>query len=290
MIAQSIAILPIIKVNGQGRFAQTDMLAAEEPLEIRIEYGEAGQRQMQNVSVTMRTPGNDAELATGFLFTEGIIKNSSDVAEASHCFIACAENKENVIQVSLKAGVIPNLRNSERNFYTTSSCGVCGKGSINAIRTVSDYVAQDGNINSINAQTLISLPQILETSQEIFADTGGLHASALFTTDGELQIVREDVGRHNALDKLIGAGLNNNRLPLNQSVLLLSGRASFELVQKAVMAGINIIAAVGAPSTLAVQLAEEFNITLVGFLRNQRFNIYTAPHRITNIINNTAEL
>jgi FdhD protein len=290
MIAQSIAILPIIKVNGQGRFAQTDMLAAEEPLEIRIEYGEAGQRQMQNVSVTMRTPGNDAELATGFLFTEGIIKNSSDVAEASHCFIACAENKENVIQVSLKAGVIPNLRNSERNFYTTSSCGVCGKGSINAIRTVSDYVAQDGNINSINAQALISLPQILETSQEIFADTGGLHASALFTTDGELQIVREDVGRHNALDKLIGAGLTNNWLPLNQSVLLLSGRASFELVQKAVMAGINIIAAVGAPSTLAVQLAEEFNITLVGFLRNQRFNIYTAPHRITNIINNTAEL
>jgi len=290
MIAQSIAILPIIKVNSNGRFAQTDMLAAEEPLEIRIEYGEVGQRQMQNVSVTMRTPGNDAELATGFLFTEGIIKNSSDVADASHCFIACAENKENVIQVSLRTGVIPNLRNSERNFYTTSSCGVCGKGSINAIRTVSDYVVQDDNINSINAQTLISLPQILETSQEIFADTGGLHASALFTTDGELQIVREDVGRHNALDKLIGTALNNNWLPLNQSVLLLSGRASFELVQKAVMAGINIIAAVGAPSTLAVQLAEEFNVTLVGFLRNQRFNIYTAPHRITNIINNTTEI
>jgi FdhD protein len=291
MIAESIAILPIIKVNGQGRFAQTDMLAAEEPLEIRIEYGEAGQRRMQNVSVTMRTPGNDAELATGFLFTEGIIKNSSDVADASHCFIACAENKENVIQVSLKVGVVPNLRNSERNFYTTSSCGVCGKGSINAIRTVSEHVVQDDNINAISAQILISLPQILETSQEVFADTGGLHASALFTADGELQIVREDVGRHNALDKLIGAALNNNNwLPLNKSVLLLSGRASFELVQKAVMAGINIVAAVGAPSTLAVQLAEEFNVTLVGFLRNQRFNIYTAPHRITNIINNAPEL
>jgi len=284
MIAESIAILPIIKVNSQGRFEQTDMLAAEEPLEIRLEYGESLNRQIQNVSVTMRTPGNDAELATGFLFTEGIIKNSSDIAEASHCFIACAENKENVIQVSLKPGVVPNLRNSERNFYTTSSCGVCGKGSINAIRTVNEHSAAVDNINSIDAQTLISLPQILENSQEVFADTGGLHASALFTTEGELLIVREDVGRHNALDKLIGAALNNNQLPLNQQVLLLSGRASFELVQKAVMAGINIIAAVGAPSTLAVQLAEEFNVTLVGFLRNQRFNIYTAAHRITNTI------
>ncbi|OKS85939.1 formate dehydrogenase accessory sulfurtransferase FdhD [Mucilaginibacter polytrichastri] len=284
MIAESIAILPIIKVNSEGRFAQTDMLAAEEPLEIRLEYGETGQRQVQNVSVTMRTPGNDIELATGFLFTEGIIKNSSDVAEASHCFIACAENKENVIQVSLKAGITPNLRNSERNFYTTSSCGVCGKGSINAIRTVSGHNLQNENINSIHAQTLIDLPDILQASQEVFADTGGLHASALFTPNGELIIVREDVGRHNALDKLIGAALNNYLLPLNQHVLLLSGRASFELVQKAVMAGINIIAAVGAPSTLAVQLAEEFNVTLVGFLRNQRFNIYTAPQRITNII------
>jgi FdhD protein len=284
MIAESIAILPIIKVNNRGRFEQTDMLAAEEPLEIRLEYGEAASRQIQNVSVTMRTPGNDAELATGFLFTEGIIKNSGDVAEASHCFIACAENKENVIQLSLKPGVVPNLRNSERNFYTTSSCGVCGKGSINAIRTVNEHGTAVDNINSIDAQTLISIPQILENSQEVFADTGGLHASALFSTDGELLIVREDVGRHNALDKLIGAALNNNQLPLNQQVLLLSGRASFELVQKAVMAGINIIAAVGAPSTLAVQLAEEFNVTLVGFLRNQRFNIYTAAHRITNTI------
>ncbi|WCT10556.1 formate dehydrogenase accessory sulfurtransferase FdhD [Mucilaginibacter jinjuensis] len=290
MIAESIAILPIIKVNSQGSFAQTDMLAAEEPLEIRLEYGETENRQTQNVSVTMRTPGNDAELATGFLFTEGIIKNSTDVAEASHCFIACAENKENVIQVSLKPGIVPNLRNSERNFYTTSSCGVCGKGSINAIRTVSEHSSFIENNNSIDAQTLISLPQILENSQEVFADTGGLHASALFTTDGQLLIVREDVGRHNALDKLIGAALTNNQLPLNNRVLLLSGRASFELVQKAVMAGINIIAAVGAPSTLAVQLAEEFNVTLVGFLRNQRFNIYTAAHRITNTIQNTPEL
>lgn len=284
MIAESIAILPIIKVNSEGRFAQSDMLAAEEPLEIRLEYSEAGHRQIQNVSVTMRTPGNDAELAIGFLFTEGIIKSSSDVANASHCFIACAENKENVIQVNLKPGIVPNLRNSERNFYTTSSCGVCGKGSINAIRTVSEHSIAVDNINSVNAETLIRLPRILEKSQEVFADTGGLHASALFTTDGEMLIVREDVGRHNALDKLIGAALNNNQLPLNHQVLLLSGRASFELVQKAVMAGINIIAAVGAPSTLAVQLAEEFNVTLVGFLRNQRFNIYTAAHRITSTI------
>lgn len=283
MIAESIAILPIIKVNNQGRFKQTDMLAAEEPLEIRLDYGDAESRKVQNVSVTMRTPGNDAELAIGFLFTEGIIKSSNDVAEASHCFIACVENKDNVIQVNLKPGITPNLHNSERNFYTTSSCGVCGKGSINAIRTVSERSAVVDN-NSIDAQTLIKLPQILEGSQDVFADTGGLHASALFTTGGELLMVREDVGRHNALDKLIGAALNNKQLPLNKQVLLLSGRASFELVQKAVMADINIIAAVGAPSTLAVQLAQEFNITLVGFLRNQRFNIYTAAHRITDII------
>lgn len=283
MLVESAVTLNVIKVNPQGSFAVTDMLAAEEPLEIRLEHGPAANRTIQNVSVTMRTPGNDAELATGFLFTEGIIKNSYDIAEAAYCFIACAENKENVIRVSLREGVTPNLRNADRNFYTTSSCGVCGKGSINAIRTVNEYATGITDDNTIAAETLLKLPVILQTRQEVFADTGGLHASALFTPDGELLLVREDVGRHNALDKLIGAALKNNRLPLNDKVLLLSGRASFELVQKAVMAGINIIAAVGAPSTLAVQLAAEFNITLVGFLRNQRFNIYTGAHRIKMI-------
>jgi FdhD protein len=258
----------------------SDAIAIEEPLEIRLEYGPAGERIVQNISVTMRTPGNDAELATGFLFTEGIIKNIQDIQVAAHCFIACAENRENVIQVSLAENVTPYLQNTERNFYTTSSCGVCGKGSINAIRTVSNYIDKQFDINFISTDILIELPDKLRQHQKVFADTGGLHASALFTPEGKLLLVREDVGRHNALDKLIGAAIKQQSLPLNKTVLLLSGRASFELIQKAAMAGINIIAAVGAPSSLAVQLAQEFNITLAGFLRGQRFNIYTAPQRI----------
>jgi FdhD protein len=279
MPENSTVKLPVTKVYATLSSNMADSLAIEEPLEIRLEYGEANQRRVQNISVTMRTPGNDAELAIGFLFTEGIITQLSDVAETDYSFIACAENKENVIQVSLKEGVIPQLKNTERNFYTTSSCGVCGKSSINAIRTISpfSYSADD---NLFSSELLHGLPEILAEHQEIFVTTGGLHACALFDLSGKLLMVREDVGRHNALDKLIGAALNENLLPLKQSVLLLSGRDSFELVQKAAMAGITIIAAVGAPSSLAVQLAEEFNITLVGFLRNHRFNIYTAAHRI----------
>lgn len=279
MANSSIINLPITKVNGDISAGVSDALAIEEPLEIRLEFGPAEKRAVQNISVTMRTPGNDAELALGFLFTEGIIQNHSDITEIAHTFIACAENKENMIQVSLNENTIPNLRNTERNFYTTSSCGVCGKGSIDAIRTVNAYVKQD-DFNIIDSNIFHQLPQKLNRHQQVFADTGGLHASALFTPQGELLLVREDVGRHNALDKLIGASLNNNLIPLTNYILLLSGRASFELIQKAAMAGITIVAAVGAPSSLAVQLAEEFNITLVGFLRNNRFNIYTAPHRI----------
>lgn len=258
----------------------TDALAIEEPLEIRLEYTLNGDIRVQNVSVTMRTPGNDAELAAGFLFTEGIIKSIDEIANIDHCFIACAENKENVIQVKLNEGVTPNLQNTERNFYTTSSCGVCGKGSIAAIRTVGTFVCQKENGTSTSSEVLYQLPETLKKHQQVFAETGGLHASALFNLDGELLLIREDVGRHNALDKLIGAALKKDLLPLADHILLLSGRASFELVQKAVMAGIKIIVAVGAPSSLAVELAAEFEITLAGFLRNQRFNIYTAGHRI----------
>lgn len=279
MPSNSTTRVTITKVNADESSDAFDALAIEEPLEIRMEFGPREERVVQNIAVTMRTPSNDAELATGFLFTEGILKSLDDVAIVNHCLIACAENKENVIQVSLKEGIAPELKNTERNFYTTSSCGVCGKGSINAIRTVSTFTGSDDS-NVIDVELLHTLPGILHEHQAVFADTGGLHASALFNISGELLLVREDVGRHNALDKLIGAVINKNWLPLNKSILLLSGRASFELVQKAAMAGINIIAAVGAPSSLAVQLAEEFNITLVGFLRNERFNIYTAAHRI----------
>ncbi|MGZ3814386.1 MAG: formate dehydrogenase accessory sulfurtransferase FdhD [Mucilaginibacter sp.] len=280
MPADAIIRLPIVKVVHDENIKTTDALAIEEPLEIRLEYGSTAERKVQNISVTMRTPGQDKELAMGFLFTEGIVKHCSDIRSIEHCFIACAENKENVIQVSLNEGSTPNLNNTERNFYTTSSCGVCGKASISAIRTVSAFSGEGRAENHIHADVLYHLPSILQQRQDVFADTGGLHASALYNALGELILVREDVGRHNALDKLIGAALNKDILPLDQHILLLSGRASFELVQKATMAGINIIAAVGAPSSLAVQLAEEFNITLVGFLRGQRFNIYTQPQRI----------
>jgi FdhD protein len=280
MSAKSTQHLSIIKATAGKGTLTTDALAIEEPLEIRLEYGAEGQRVVHNVSVTMRTPGHDAELAQGFLFTEGIIKNAADVASTHHQFIACAEDKENTIQVSLNPGIVPHLQNTDRNFYTTSSCGVCGKGSINAIRTVSSFVGKATDQDVVMPGILHQLPAILGHHQHVFADTGGLHASALFSTQGELLLLREDVGRHNALDKLIGAALAYDWLPLNQTVLLLSGRASFELVQKAAMAGINIVAAVGAPSSLAVQLAHEFNITLIGFLRDERFNIYTAAHRV----------
>ncbi|QNK63683.1 formate dehydrogenase accessory sulfurtransferase FdhD [Pedobacter sp. PAMC26386] len=280
MQMDSIQRFSIIKVTGHHALPVTDELAVEEPLEIRVGYVVDQQLVMKNISVTMRTPGHDAELATGFLFTEGIIQSKDALADVSHCFIACAENKENVIQVNLKEGFTPILQDTERNFYTTSSCGVCGKGSIAAIRTVSTFQQSTEDNLFLSQEILNQLPITLQKEQEVFAVTGGLHASALFTLSGDLLLLREDVGRHNALDKLIGAAINKDWLPLTQTVLLLSGRVSFELVQKAAMAGIRIIAAVGAPSSLAIQLAEEFGITLVGFLRNQRFNIYAGAHRI----------
>jgi FdhD protein len=280
MQVNAILKIPITTITNGEKEDKTDAVAIEEPLEIRLAYGVGYSRTVRNISVTMRTPGSDEELAIGFLFTEGIINHATDIHTAAHRFSACAENLENVIQVSLAEHVIPKLQNTERNFYTTSSCGVCGKASINAIRTVSAFTNSGADTNTVNSGILTSLPDKLLRHQKVFADTGGLHASALFSATGEMLMVREDVGRHNALDKLIGAAINENLLPLSNHVLLLSGRASFELVQKAAMAGINVIAAVGAPSSLAIQLAEEFNITLAGFLRGQRFNIYTAPQRI----------
>jgi FdhD protein len=272
--------VPVTKVIHNQSVITMDKLAIEEPLEIRLAFGTGLDRTIKNISVTMRTPGSDAELATGFLFTEGIIKHKSDLASAAHCFIACAENKENVIQVELRETAIPELKNTERNFYTTSSCGVCGKGSINAIKSVSAFDPGQNNDLFITRDVLLELPDRLRLYQDVFDVTGGLHACALFNTGGELLLLREDVGRHNALDKLIGAALERGWLPLKNAVLLLSGRASFELIQKAAMAGISIIGAIGAPSSLAVQLAGEFGITLVGFLRQQRFNIYTVDERI----------
>ncbi|GAB2688971.1 formate dehydrogenase accessory sulfurtransferase FdhD [Mucilaginibacter koreensis] len=280
MLVQAASAFPITKVTADLTTVEVDdMLATEEPLEIRLTYNNGTHQQNKTIAVTMRTPGNDAELATGFLFTEGIITGADAIERVEQALFACAENRENTIEVVLKPGFEPNLHQADRNFYTTSSCGVCGKSSINAIRTVSSY-KNDLDGLQMWASILHQLPATLRAHQEIFSDTGGLHASAIFDQQGRLLFVREDVGRHNALDKLIGAALASTLLPLNQHILLLSGRASFELIQKAAMAGIRMVAAVGAPSTLAVQLAKEFNITLIGFLRHQRFNIYTAPQRV----------
>ena len=251
-----------------------DVLAIEEPLEISLSYhGDEG-TVIRTISITMRTPGNDEELAAGFLFTEGIIQSNAQIDKVAH--VAFDPNR---IQLTLTAGVSPKLHQAERNFYTTSSCGVCGKTSIDAIKTVSAFATAKDQL-AIPDKVFYRLPQALRAQQDVFNSTGGLHASALFDPEGNFQLLREDVGRHNALDKLIGAALMNSQLPLTSHILLLSGRASFELIQKAAMAGIKMVVAVGAPSSLAVQLATDCGITLAGFLRDNRFNIYTHPQRI----------
>jgi FdhD protein len=251
-----------------------DQLAIEEPLEIQLQYGAAENRVHKSISVTMRTPGHDRELATGFLFTEGIIRNNQEVL-----LIKQETFDKNRILIGLQENVHLNIHKTERNFYTTSSCGVCGKSSIDAIKTVSAYNNVPDEI-CLKAEMFYKMHDIVRAKQAIFNSTGGLHASALFDLGVNFILLREDVGRHNALDKLIGAALLNEQLPMNKSILLLSGRASFELIQKASMAGIKVITAVGAPSSLAVELAKECNITLIGFLRDERFNIYSGEHRI----------
>lgn len=252
-----------------------DKVAVEEPLQIQLVYSTATGQMLKDIAVTMRTPGNDEELAAGFLFTEGIIKNVDDISG-----IKAVHVDENIVQVILKENIKPTLGNAARNFYTTSSCGICGKASIDAIRTASQY-GEIKNDSLIPAAIFYTLQNELKKQQKVFEDTGGIHASALFDADGKFIMLREDVGRHNALDKIIGAAMLSNQLPLNNCILFLSGRASFELLQKAVMAGIKIIASVGAPSSLAVEMAGENDVTLIGFLKEDRFNIYSGKQRIT---------
>ena len=265
----------IIRVDGASHAEVSDVLAAEEPLEIRIEYGAADDRVTKTISVTMRTPGNDEELAAGFLFTEGVINSSAGVTG----FRKPERAKEQFVQVLFNEHTVPRLQQAERNFYTTSSCGVCGKSSIASIQTVCPFPMVTDNLR-IPKSIFTALPERLRASQAVFEQTGGLHGCALFDIKGNLIAIREDVGRHNALDKLIGRMLLDGILPMKDHILLLSGRASFELVQKAAMAGMRIIAAVGAPSSLAAELAEEMDITLIGFLRGARFNIYSGAERV----------
>jgi FdhD protein len=252
--------------------AAEDIVAIEEPLEISLSFIENSRRIEKIISVTMRTPGNDEFLSLGFLFTEGIIDNYNEVKD----ILMPAQNK---ICIVLNENISVNLNKLERNFYTTSSCGVCGKSSIDAIITSSGKKINKSDVR-FDSKMICNLPSQLRNQQEIFEQTGGLHASALFDADYKLHILHEDVGRHNALDKLIGEAFRKNSIPLNNYILLLSGRASFELIQKAFMANINTIAAIGAPSSLAVELANEKNITLIGFLKKDKFNIYSGGENI----------
>jgi FdhD protein len=266
-----VAPVSITRVEAGTTVAADDLLVAEEPLEIRVGHGPVDDRRELRLSVTMRTPGHDAELVLGFLFTEGLIAAPADVVRVAHCEDVKPEERGNVVRAELGPDVVVDPARWQRNVYTTSSCGVCGKSSIEAVhaqcrRAITPWGA-------IDAGALTALPERMRAAQTVFRHTGGIHAAALFDRAGGLLLLREDVGRHNAVDKVIGAALDAG-LALDLCQLLVSGRAGFELVQKCVVAGIPLMAAVGAPSSLGVQLARDSGLTLVGFLRGDRFNIY----------------
>lgn len=278
-----VAPITLYKVDANDAVEQPDLLAVEEPLEIRLGFGplDSGSgpdRQQRTVVVTMRTPGHDEELALGYLFTEGIIHQPAEIVSARHC-VRDADKKGNILRVELKTDVAVDWHHLERTSYASASCGVCGKASIDAVRANCPLVLSTDLV--IEPVVIHALSDRLRAVQRTFAYTGGLHAAALFDADGMLHYVREDIGRHNALDKIIGAAFWNGQTPLSQYGVFLSGRIGFELVQKAWMAGVSVVAAVGAPSSLAVELAQEAGMTLIGFVRNNRFNIYTHPERIT---------
>lgn len=253
------------------RRSKSDFLAGEEPLEIRV-----GERPL---SVTMRTPGHDFELAAGFLFTEGIVQRREHILSLENPAECEGVNPANVVEAKIAPEAAPDFEKMTRHFFAASSCGICGKASIDAVR--SRLLAPPNADFRVPAKLLLKLPEALRSSQDVFERTGGLHAAGLFDSEGKLLVLREDIGRHNAVDKVIGWALFERRLPLGESILLVSGRGGFEIVQKAIIAGIPVIASVSAPSGLAVQLARELRLTLVGFLRGRRFVIYAGEERLT---------
>lgn len=260
-----------------ARSSDRDVVAVEEPLEIRVGFVEGDVQRQRAVSITMRTPGDDFELAAGFLFTEGLLQSPDQVVGIRHC--GRGDALTNTVRVDVRPGVSVELDRLQRNFYTTSSCGVCGKTSLEALATGARRLDSPG-VPRVAASIIGALPARLRERQRTFEATGGLHAAALFDPSGHLLELREDVGRHNAVDKLIGARFLAGALPARDALLFLSGRASFELLQKAVMARIPVICAVGAPSSLAVEAAEEFGVTLLGFVRDGRFNVYAGHERL----------
>ncbi|MFS4091124.1 formate dehydrogenase accessory sulfurtransferase FdhD [Streptomyces sp. AF1A] len=265
----------VLRIRDGALSTRPDTLVAEEPLEIRLNG--------KPLAITMRTPGDDFALAAGFLVSEGVLARASDLRNIVYCAGATGEggaNTYNVVDVQTAPGVTLPEFSLERNVYTSSSCGLCGKASLDAVRTTARWPIADTPPVRVTPELLASLPDRLRAAQRVFDRTGGLHAAALFTEDGQLLDIREDVGRHNAVDKLVGRALQSGALPLSRTVLLVSGRASFELAQKAVMAGIPVLAAVSAPSSLAVDLAAESGLTLVGFLRGSSMNVYAGEDRI----------
>ena len=263
-------------VEDGGMRVRPDALTTEEPMEIRLLAGPT----KQTVAVTMRTPGADFELAAGFLYGEGIVTCPEDILKISYCVDPDidAEQQYNIVNVELRSGREFDLRPLERHFYTTSACGVCGKASLEQLELRGCPVISPGP--EVSAETIYSLPETLREAQGLFDATGGLHAAALFDGEGELLALREDVGRHNATDKLVGWALLEGRLPLSEHVVLVSGRSSFEIMQKCLTAGVPIVSAISAPSSLAVDVAREFEMTLVGFLRGGRFNVYAGADRV----------
>jgi FdhD protein len=269
----TVSASPLVITAGAAK-PRSDLLVAEEPLEIRINQGGVD----HPISVTMRTPGNDFELAVGFLYTEGVIRGRDEVDQVRYCVGGPEEQQFNIVTVALRPGVSFDAESLKRNFYTTSSCGVCGKASLEALALKHAPPIPDGP--TVDSALLATLPDRLRKGQKVFARTGGLHAAGLFEPDGTFVAVREDVGRHNAVDKLVGWLAMEGKLPAGERVLMVSGRASFEIMQKARAAGIPVVAAVSAPSSLAVAVAEEFGMTLAGFVRGDSLNVYAGTRRV----------
>ena len=266
MLPERTAAVAMTRVTRDGSAEETDVLAVEEPLEIRLAWQAGGERREKNIAVTMRTPGHDADLATGFLFTEGLIRDRREIESVRHW------GSPNVVRVALSPGAEPDVSKLDRHFYTTSSCGVCGKTSIDALRIAHDALL---SAEPFSGEVIHTLPARLRDEQTTFRATGGIHGAALFDREGTLLRAREDIGRHNAVDKVIGSCFREDLMPRSDTMLLVSSRASFELVQKAVVAGIPLLAVIGAPSSLSVERARQFNLTLLGFVRDGRFNVYT---------------
>jgi len=277
----NVVSFPVKKVRSGSVANTNDDLAAEEPLEIRLSYRSNEEESNQTISVTMRTPGNDFELAAGFLFGEGIISSHDDIESMAYCTKTGEEQHYNKVNVRLSPWVKFDPATLKRNFYMSSSCGVCGKASIDSLQ-VRGCKKIDGNHLRVKESIIVALPGAIRKAQAVFERTGGLHASGLFESSGKLLILREDVGRHNALDKLIGSQLLANKMPLSDYLLLVSGRTSFEIVQKALVGGIPMVVGVGAPSSLAVELATEFDMTLIGFAKSDGFNVYSSPDRVVS--------